>query len=694
MEEFENNDQHPDNNRDENPTSEIIEDGTIEPAELIANQTENTEEVKKKRPGRPRKVVQPEQSSDVTREAEVTAPEMIVTEKKMISDPEPAVVNDETHVPDIHEVHEEQDEETSSAKENLAELEAKYYASSRDELVATLEEIVKEEDVTKIKSEIALIKVAFLKANKDDRQKRLDDFLEKGFKKEDFDTRPDILEERFNAAFGIFKENKNRYNEQLEKIKQENLAVKIKILEDIKVLINSDEPLKKTHDEFKTLQERWKSIGQVPKDEMNTLWQNYNLYVEKFFDKVRMNKELKDLDLKKNLEKKIELCEKVEELLLEKSMTKAFKLLQKYHDEWKEIGPVAMDKKEDIWERFRSATEKINKIRQEYFDNIKSEQEDNFKAKNILCEKAEQILGLENKSAREWQERTNEMNELLQVWKTLGPAPKYLNDEVWTRFKTSLDTFFENQKEFYNAVKQELQDNYNRKVNLCLEAEAVRDRMDWKNATKDIIQLQEEWKKIGPVPMKYSEKIWKRFRSACDEFFKNKNNYFKNIQQIEEDNLSRKKELIVKVKEFAFSGSKNESLEVLKNFQREWMEIGHVPIKEKDNLHNEFREAVNKRFDELKVSTLEQNTLEYKNKIENIKSGSESRSIIYKEREFLSGKLNKLREEINLWENNIGFFSRSKSADVLRKEFELKINKAKEEAKVLEAKLKILRENR
>ena len=690
MEELESTYQTPESTQDENSAKdETAVNENIEAADDVIESDILTEEVKKKRPGRPKKIAA---EPDKTEEPPLADPEPEASEVIQTIELIETVEAIEHNVPDEHE--EEHDDEHLPVKDNLAELEAKYYAMSREDLVKTMEETVKEQDIIKIKSEVALIKVAFIKANKEEKQKRLDEYLEKGLKKEDFDQQPDIFEERFNIAFSIFKENKNRFNEQQEKIKQENLEAKKRILEEIKILINSEESLKKTHDEFKELQERWKAIGQVPKDEMNTLWQNYNFYVEKFFDKVRMNKELKDLDLKKNLEKKMELCEKVEELLLEKSMTRAFKMLQKYHDEWREIGPVALDKKDDIWERFRGATEKINKIRQEYYDNIKNEQEDNYKAKNILCEKAEQVLGIENKTNKDWQEQTNQMNELLQLWKTLGPAPKYLNEEVWTRFKSSLDTFFENQKEFYNVIKQELQDNYNRKVNLCLEAEAIRDRIDWRYATQDIIRLQDEWKKIGQVPQKYSDKIWKRFRAACDDFFKNKNNYFKNIQQIEEDNLNKKKELIEKVKQFVFTGSKNESLEVLKGFQREWMEIGHVPMKDKDALHNEFREAVNKRFDDLKVSTVEQNTLEYKSKIENLKTGSDSRNIIYKEREFLSGKLNKLKEDINLWENNIGFFSRSKSADVLRQEFELKISKAKDEAKVLEAKLKILRDNR
>jgi len=668
-------------------TSETEPEPENESEPLLNSEPEPESEpvIRKARQGRPRKINKTEDApvAETTPESD-TRPHDIMETIELIAAEQ---VVESVTVEDLDEDH-------HVAKEEITELEKRYNEASREELVSIMEEAVGEQDVTKIKAKVAMIKVAFIKVNKEEKQNKQEKFLADGGLKEEFIYQPDDLEERFNKAFTIFKENKFRFTENLEKEKLQNLEAKKQVLEEIKQLISSEESLKKTYDEFRSLQDKWKSIGQVPKDEMNTLWQNYNLYVEKFFDKVRMNKELKDLDLKKNFEKKMELCGKVEELLIEKSMTKAFKLLQKYHDEWREIGPVPIDKKDEIWDRFREASDKINKIRQEYYDSIKGEQEDNFKAKTILCEKAEQIIEIENKSTKDWQDRTGQMNELLQIWKSIGAAPKYLNDDVWARFKTSLDTFFETQKEFYNSIKNEQVDNYNRKINLCLEAEAIGDRTDWKRATGDLLNLQDEWKKIGPVPKKYADKIWKRFRGACDNYFNKKNNYFQNIQQIEEENMMKKRELIQKVKEFAFSGSKNDNLEVLKGFQREWMEIGHVPMKDKDALYNEFREVVNMRFDDLKISTVEQNTLQYKSKIDNIKSGSDSKTIIYKEREFLSGKLNKLKEDINLWENNIGFFSRSKSADLLRNEFEQKIAKAKEEAKLLEEKLKILRENR
>ncbi|HOP12471.1 MAG TPA: DUF349 domain-containing protein [Lentimicrobium sp.] len=476
-------------------------------------------------------------------------------------------------------------------------------------------------------------------------------------------------------------------------MKIQNLEAKNHILEELKVLISSEETLKKTYDEFKVLQERWKAIGMVPKTEVNTLWQNYHFLVEKFFDKVKINKELKDLDLKKNLEAKIHLCEKAEELLLESSIIKSFKQLQQYHEEWKEIGPVPQDKKDELWERFRSATDKINERRREYYNQMQEGLEQNFAAKNILCEKAEQVISTEPDSIKGWQDSTNQITELLQVWKTIGPAPKKQNNEIWARFKGSLDAFFNAKKEFYNKLKEQQMHNYNLKIDLCVQAEALRSNTDWRNTTRELINLQNEWKKIGPVPRKQSDRIWKRFRAACDEFFASKSEYFKNVSGHEEENLKLKLELIEKVKVFEIGDNRNEAVETLKDFQRQWMEIGHVPIKEKEKLQTEFRTLINKHFEKLKMESISMGALNYKSRIERMaKDAPDAGRVISKERNFVQGKIQQLQEDIKLWENNIGFFANSKTANLLKQEFEKKIEKAREELQMLETKLKMLRE--
>lgn len=605
--------------------------------------------------------------------------EPIIEKESQIEDPVKSIAETEQLINEIEKSHE-------------PKIEKDYDLLPKEQLVTLLEDAVKVEDFNSIKTEVALIKVAFQKKEKDDKETLLNKFIEDGGKKEDFDHSPDPLTERFNAAFAIYREKKIRFNEALEKQKLENLATKLRILEELKHLVESEEELKRTYDAFKTLQEKWKEIGIVPKSEINNLWQNYNFLVEKFFDKVKINKELKDLDLRKNLEAKVELCEKTEELLLETSIIKSFRQLQKYHEIWREIGPVLQDKKDEIWERFRNATEKINERRRDYYDKLREDQEKNIESKVALCEKAEQIAELVITTAKDWQEQTTLLNDLLKEWKGIGPAPKKQNDDLWIRFKAGIDNFFNTKKEFFGKLKEEQINNYNQKLNLCLQAEAIKENQDWKHTTEELIRLQHEWKKIGPVPKKYSDKIWKRFRAACDDFFHAKSTYFANVDSKEEENLKLKQDLIAQIKEYQFGADNNENLQIIKDFQRKYMEIGHVPMKLKDSLHREFREAINAHLDKLQIGTIEKSTISFKSKFETIAHSPNANQTIYKEKSFIIAKINTLKNDIKLWENNIGFFANSKKANVLKDEFLQKIEKAKEDIKVMEEKLKFLRE--
>lgn len=595
--------------------------------------------------------------------------------------------SDEEEMDEVEELHAS---ETSNELEGL----------TREQLVEKLEELVTDSNVNVIKGAVSAVKVAFLRLNKEFKHEEYQKLVEQNVEVEGdapIETpaiQDDPLEERFKAAFNIYKFNKAKFNEEQEKIKVQNLVAKTQILEELKVLINSEETLKRTYDEFKTLQDRWKTIGMVPKNDVNTLWQNYHFLVEKFFDKVKINKELKDLDLKKNLEAKMQLCEKAEELLLETSIIKSFKQLQQYHEEWKEIGPVPQDKKDELWDRFKSATEKINERRREYYTEVQDGQEQNLTAKQILCEKVEQLLTQEVDSIKGWQDASNQITELLKIWKTIGPAPKKQNNEIWARFKSSLDNFFNAKKDFFNKLKEQQMHNYNLKLDLCLQAESLRLSTDWKNTTRELINLQADWKKIGPVPRKQSDRIWKRFRAACDEFFTSKTEYFKNIQSHEDENLRMKLDLIEKVKAFEIGDDRNQAVEALKDYQRQWMEIGFIPIKEKERIQNEFRSLINKHFEKLKVESFAMGAQNYRNRLERMsKDAPEAGRIIGKERNFLLGKIQQLQEDIKLWENNIGFFAESKTANLLKTEFEKKIAKAKEELSGFEAKLKMLRES-
>ena len=350
--------------------------------------------------------------------------------------------------------------------------------------------------------------------------------------------------------------NKLELVEKLEELVQETDVQKIKdkvsairlhltkkqaILDELRGILASDDMLKKTYDDFRALQDRWKEIGSVPAAENSNLWNNYHFLVEKFFDKIKMERELRDLDMKKNLDAKIELCEKAEELLDEKSITKAFKALQKLHEDWKEVGPVPQDKKDEIWERFKAATDKINQIRREHYAQLEEEQTGNLEAKKALCEKAEELIAEDYTSVNAWQKKSDELSEIFGVWKTVGPAGKKENEEIWQRFRASMDAFFAKKKEFFATLKDRQTENLERKTQLCIEAEALMDSTEWKNATEQMKKLQEEWKTIGPVPKRHTDKIWKRFRAACDTFFNRKNEHFSGRRTEEEANLAAKK---------------------------------------------------------------------------------------------------------------------------------------------------------
>ena len=560
------------------------------------------------------------------------------------------------------------------------------------QLVVMLEELVQNVDIQSIKDKVAAIRLHFNKLNKEDLDNELDQFLQGGGEAESFQHVEDPIEQRFNTAFGIFKANRAKQNEDLEKQKVENLAKKQAILDELKEIIASDDSLKKTYDDFRALQDRWKEIGPVPATENSNLWNNYHFLVEKFFDKVRIGRELRDLDMKKNLDAKIDLCEKAEELLDEKSITKAFKALQKLHEDWKEIGPVPQEKKDEIWERFKAATDKINQIRREHYSKIEEEQGANLEAKKTLCEKAEELIAEDYTSVNAWQKKSTELSEIFGVWKTVGPASKKDNEEIWQRFRGAMDTFFAKKKAFFATLKDRQTENLERKTQLCIEAEALMDSTEWKNTTEQMKKLQEEWKTIGPVPKRHADKIWKRFRAACDNFFTRKNEHFSGRRTEEETNLAAKKALIEEIKAFELGPNRNENMDALKAFQKRWIEIGYVPMKYKDTINKEYRELIDGYFDMMRKNQNEASTNEFREMMEGWKDDPNAGERVRKESSKLQIRIQKLREEISVLENNIGFFSNSKNSELMRAEYEKKINKAKEDLKVLEEKLKIAEE--
>ncbi|MDP2724119.1 MAG: DUF349 domain-containing protein [Bacteroidales bacterium] len=568
--------------------------------------------------------------------------------------------------------------------------EINYDDLNKQELVDLLEDVVQESDFSQVKIQVTRINTAIRKIVKEEHDKERQEFVANGGNEEEFVPSEDPLDIRFKEAFNHYKHNKAKNSEEVEKTKVLNLQRKLDLLEELKNLINSEETLKKTYDEFKNLQDAWKEIGMVPATELRNLWQNYHFLVEKFFDKVRINKELRDLDMKKNLEQKFELCEKAEELLMEKSIIKSFKLLQHYHEKWREIGPVPSDVKEDIWERFKGASDKINQRRKEHYKELQGQQQSNLDAKRALIEKAEEIVGATPESLKEWQSKTDQVNELVRMWKSIGRAPNEQNDEVWHRFKEKLDGFFTSRRNYLNELKDQQINNYNLKLDLCVRAESFSESEDWKEVTHELINLQKEWKKIGPVPRKHSDKIWKRFRAACDMFFERKSAHFKNQHGFEEDNLKKKQELVAKITGYEIQKDKSANMETLNGFQREWVEIGHVPFQMKDKVQHEYREAIDKLMNKLDLSRMEATASDFRNKVELMKTGPEADRRLYKERNVLVAKMKHLQDDVMLWENNIGFFANSKQATKLKMEFENKIDRAKKELEVLKEQLKML----
>ncbi|MDF1550632.1 MAG: DUF349 domain-containing protein [Bacteroidales bacterium] len=577
-------------------------------------------------------------------------------------------------------------EEVKVEKEFLIE-DLDYTTLSQEELVNQLKILLEKGDIRKTKERIENIKVCFYKRHHAEIDEKKKAFLEAGGYEEDFSPASNPVEEQFKSYYTVFREKRSEYNVNLEQEKQENLALKYQIIDKIEDLITNKESLNKTFHDFKDLQKQWQEIGLVPQSEVKKLWDSYNYQIEKFYDYVKINKDLRDLDLKKNMELKIELCERAEELLLEPKIVSAFRDLQKLHAQWREIGPVPVEKKEELWERFKQATSKINKKHQEYFENLKNEQLNNLKAKTLLCEKVEELIGTEHSGTKEWEESSNEVIELQRMWKLIGFAPKKENNKIYARFRKACDSFFDAKREFYSKHKEEEENNLQLKTELCLQAESMQDSTDWRKTTDLYIEIQKKWKTIGPTPRKSKDEIWHRFRKACNTFFDRKAEHFSSKDDEQDNNLELKKALIEKVRNFEFSDDNHANFKALNQLQKEWTEIGHVPIKNKDEINTEYRTLLNEIFEKLDLSEGEKNKLQFRNKVETLKNSPKSYTRLKNEREKIISKMDKLKSNIVLWENNIGFFAKSKNADSMIKDFQNKIKKAKEFVQSLEEQL-------
>lgn len=486
------------------------------------------------------------------------------------------------------------------------------------------------------------------------------------------------IERGFKELFAQYKSVRALHIQQLEKQKDENLEVKKQIIEELKALLDTQEDISTTFPKFRSLQTRWRESGPIPQARVKDIYDSYQHYVEMFYDYVKINNELRDLDFKKNLEAKIELCEKAEKLVDEENVVNAFALLQKLHEEWKECGPVEKEHRETIWERFKVATSQVNKKHQAYFEKIKANQKVNLVAKTALCEKAEEIAAREVTESNTWNEYSKELEALQKEWKTIGFASKKDNQKIYDRFRSACDQFYNRKREYYSQFKDQMTRNMEMKVALCEKAEAMKESTDWKKTTEDLIDLQKQWKEIGPVSRKKSDQIWNRFRAACDYFFDNKEKNYGGIDPQYVENLNKKLALIEEIKAYE-SVDKYTDGEAMRDFMNRWNEIGFVPFKEKERVQAMYKEAMDSKFHGMSRS---------RRGGKDGGRGQKETNPLRSERERLVQKFRKKESEIATYENNIGFFASSKNADALIKELNKKIEAAKVELAELEEKIK------
>ena len=532
------------------------------------------------------------------------------------------------------------------------------------ELVAAFEQLAKSEDRMQRAKEADAIKSAFYK-------KLIKAKSEAGIDPESAEENPFTgIEEAFKAYYNAFKKEKAEYNKAQEAERERNLALKQAVIEDLKQLLEKQEDVKVTFPEFRSIQDRWKAVGPVPVQNFRNLNETYQLYVEQFYDMVNINRELRDLDFKKNLEAKTAFCEEAEALAQRSDVVEAFRELQKLHEQWKDYGPVEKQYRESIWERFKAATAVINRNYQAHFEGLKEQQEANLVAKTALCEKAEAIAAAEMANTNEWNAATKTLEEIQKEWRGIGFASKKDNQKIYDRFRAACDAFFARKKEFYAGFKESINENLARKLAICEQAEALKDSTDWKATADTLIDLQKQWKEIGAVPRQKSDALWKRFRAACDSFFEARDKQPKDANDYY-GNLKAKQRLIAEINAYELSGDAEADAEAGSKFSERWQAIGFVPFKEKDRIAQAYREAMAK-FNAGRGASRRQRP--------------ERTPMTEKER--LVKKYNQLEQDIVTYENNLGFFARSKNAEPLIRQMEERIAKAKEELRSLEAEIR------
>jgi hypothetical protein len=579
------------------------------------------------------------------------------------------------------------DSQEKALLENAADDTSKKTYKSKEEILRRATEIVAENE-TPDKEEIDNLKTTFYKLHIAERDAEQKAYLENGGDPEAYQVSPDPVEDAFKAQMGVIKERRAKLFLEQEQEKQENLQKKTEIIEKIKAMATSPDEANKSYQAFKELQQQWKEIKAVPAEKANELWRNYQLYVEQFYDLLKLNNEAREYDFKKNLELKEKLCENAERLADEKDIISAFHQLQELHQEYREIGPVSKELREQIWARFKAASTVINKRHQQHFEEMRANEEENLEKKTALCEKVETIVAAENKGAADWEKRTKEIIDIQAEWKTIGFAPQKMNVKIFERFRTACDVFFSRKADFFKAMKEKYAQNAEKKKELVEKARQLSDSTDWKSTADKLIALQKEWKTIGMVPRKLGDKLWNDFITACNHFFEARNAAHAGTRGEERENLSKKKAVIAKLKEMMGTTPDN-AAETIKQLIEEYNAIGHVPFNEKDKVYAQFHDTVDKLYKELNISVASQKLDDFKSNLKNLaKKGSD---VVDNERSRLMRRYEALKSEIQTYENNLGFLTaKSKKGNSLVDEMNRKVERLKDDMELVRQKIKAI----
>lgn len=560
---------------------------------------------------------------------------------------------------------------------------------TKQEVVERLKEIAASDEAP-VKDEIDLLKTVFYKLHIAEREARLKEYIDGGGNPETYQVVPDQDEETFKAQMAVIREKRAQIMQQQEAEKQANLEKKLEIIEKIKAMATSPDEAGKSYNEFKELQQQWKDIKNVPADKANELWRNYQLYVEQFYDLLKLNSEAREYDFKKNLEMKTKLCEAAEKLADEEDVISAFHQLQELHQQYREIGPVAKELREEVWARFKAASTVINKRHQQHFEDLRAKEEENLARKTALCEKVEELGKAENKGAADWEKRSKEIIDIQNEWKTIGFAPQKMNVKIFERFRAACDDFFGRKAEYFKALKVTFSENIEKKKALVEKAQALADSTDWKATSDKLIALQKEWKTVGMVSKKLGDQLWQEFLGACNKFFEARNAAGAGQRNEEHANLEKKKGIIEQLKALAENAAEA-TKEKVQALTEEYNKVGHVPYKEKDKLYEAYHEVLDRIYKELNISTKRRRLNDFKANIKNVaKRGEEA---LDNERGRLARRFEQLKQEIQTYENNLGFLNASsKKGNSLIDEMNRKVQHLRDDLELVRQKIKAIDE--